>query len=145
MKIGRVICLAAFLVALPIVGCTQTSTSDDSMAPAPAPAPAQKSSKLDSQLLALHAEFEVYIESGASPDTFDSVQRALSFKDGAVLIDAIASNDVSVLRDELESAGATVLASAGLTVSCYFPVEGLSRLETLPGLRHARASVAITR
>ncbi len=66
----------------------------------------------------------------------------LQTQDGRVVIDAIAAGDVPALATDLDSLGATDLASAGGLVSARIPIEkipDLARLETLRGVQPARA------
>ena len=78
-------------------------------------------------------------EENAAPE---GIPDAMQVRNGRVVVDAIAANDVAALRADLESLGMTGAASAGQIVSGSFPIAripDLARLETLQGVRPALA------
>lgn len=105
-------------------------------------------SKLGPVLLALYREYREYMlgaeqESGAS-ERFQSKDTSIRVEHGTVAIDAVATDDASLLRADLERLGMEGPSLFGRMVSGLFPVARLEDLSGLPSLRFAYPSLSYT-
>jgi hypothetical protein len=83
------------------------------------------------------AEYETHLRTGARPSTFQSPNFLLQIADGQIVIDAVASGDVNVLRSDLESLGLRNTASVGVVVSGFLPIQAINEAAQLSSLKFA--------
>ena len=100
--------------------------------------------KLPHSLVALHQQFTTQItQSGAAP--FSSKDPLVRMVEDRVVVDAVASDDVNVLKSELEALGMQQAVAFGRVVSGQLPVSALPAAAGLASLRFARPAAAMTR
>lgn len=97
--------------------------------------------KVASELISLHDEYSNYLASGKR-GVFKPTNLLVRVIDDRVVIDAVASGDANVLKADLESLGMREGVAFGRIVSGQLPILAIPRLEELPSLNFARASVA---
>ena len=99
------------------------------------------SSKISPELLALYQEYSLKGDSkGDEPLSTKGV--LVRIIDGYVLIDAVASGDVSTLKADLVALGLRAGVSFERVVSGKLPIASIPSLRDLSSLRFARASAA---
>lgn len=102
-----------------------------------------RSSKIAPELLKLHQEYSSHL-AAASSEPFRPANPLLQIVDGRVIVDAVASGDVSVLQKDLVGLGMQQAVSFGRIVSGQLPISSIPALENLSSLNFARAAAAIT-
>ena len=88
--------------------------------------------------------YETYRAAQTTGSPFVSTDPLVRVADGRVVIDAVASEDVEVLKKDLVALGLEHPASAGRIVSGYLPVSAIPAMAALPSLRFARAAMSAT-
>jgi len=97
--------------------------------------------KLAPELQSLYEAYRAAVTTGTP---FVSANPLVRVADGRVVIDATASGDVEVLKNDLVALGLEHAASAGRLVSGQFPVSAIPAMAALPSLRFARAAMSAT-
>jgi subtilisin family serine protease len=101
--------------------------------------------KLGSELAELNYEYLSYLESIERPKKeFSPSNKQLRVTDEMVLIDAVASGDVGVLKSDLEQLGMQNVGVFGRVVSGQLPIIAINNLADLDSLQFARPSLFTT-
>jgi hypothetical protein len=104
--------------------------------------------KVGADLLALHAEYQVYLKQtsaqGAAAPVFRSRNTIAPIAGGSVVIDTAASGDPEVLAADLRALGANKVTAFGHTVSARLPITAMPALQDLASLQFARPAYAMT-
>jgi len=98
-------------------------------------------SKVTNELAALYEEYSAYVASGRGGG-FKPNDPPVRVIDDRVVIDAVASSDVNVLKSDLMSLGMQEAVAFGRIVSGQLPIFAIPALATLPSLNFARAASA---
>ena len=99
------------------------------------------SAKLSPELKNLHDNFTAKAKNKIKPPApADAMQAFMQIKDGKVLVDFTAKNDVNAAKNELQKIGVTVTASFGRVISGWVPIGLLPQLESVGSIRFAMAS-----
>ncbi|MCA1850919.1 MAG: hypothetical protein LC647_00565 [Beggiatoa sp.] len=97
--------------------------------------------KVGADLLALHAEYQVYLKrtsaQGAAAPVFRSRNTIAPIAGGSVVIDTAASGDPEALSADLRALGAENVAVFGRVVSARLPITAIPALEDLSSLQSA--------
>jgi hypothetical protein len=101
-----------------------------------------RASKLGPELVSLYDEYSSYLASRKS-GTFRSADPLVRVIDDRVMIDAVASGDVNVLKAELESLGMRQAVAYGRIVSGQLPISAVPAIAALPSLNFARAALVL--
>ena len=101
--------------------------------------------KLGAELAELNYEYLSYLERVEEPKKeFSPRNKQLRVTDDTVLIDAVASGDVGVLKSALEKLGMKNVGVFGRVVSGRFPIIAIHDLAELDSLQFARPSLFTT-
>jgi hypothetical protein len=95
-------------------------------------------SKVGAELRALHEMYQAAHESGRPlilPD------RTIPIVEDRVIVDAVASGDVNVLKSSLVALGMRRAVTAGRIVSGQLPIAAIPAMAALPSLAFARAAI----
>jgi hypothetical protein len=117
-----------------ICGCTRAG-SHTLMSTSETPA------KISPELVALYDEYSSQPESKRK-EPFSSNGVLVRITDGHVLVDAVASGDVNVLKADLVALGLRDGVSFGRVVSGQLPISSIPSLSELASLGLARAAAA---
>ena len=112
----------------------QTQTVEDKAA---------QMSKVAPELIALYDEYSSYLASH-STRPFKPADPLVRVIDSRVIVDAVASGDVNVLKLNLVSLGMQEAVAFGRMVSGQLPISAIPAMAALPSLNFARAASAIT-
>jgi hypothetical protein len=99
-------------------------------------------SKLGPELVSLYDEYSSYLASRKG-GTFRSADPLVRVIDDSVVIDAVASGDVNVLKADLESLGMQQAVAHGRIVSGQLPISAIPAMAVLPSLNFARGALAL--
>ena len=99
--------------------------------------------KLAPELTALYDEYSRYLASHAG-GVFRSDDPTVRMIDDLVVIDAVASADVDVLKSNLVSLGGKDAVAFGRIVSGQLPISAIPAMAALPSLQFARAAAGLT-
>jgi hypothetical protein len=99
--------------------------------------------KVDHALAVLYGEQELYLVLGGGA-AFTPSNPLLRVSAGRVLIDAVASGDVSALQVDLEAFGMQGAVAFGRIVSGYLPIDAIEGMAALASLQFARAAYSTT-
>ena len=114
----------------------QTQTVEDKAA---------QMSKVAPELIALYDEYSSYLTSTShSARPFKSADPLVRVIDSRVIVDAVASGDVNVLRLDLASLGMQEAVAFGRMVSGQLPISAIPAMAALPSLNFARAAAWIS-
>jgi len=102
----------------------------------------ERRSKVAPELAALHDEYSSYLASHRA-GVFRSVDPLVRVIDDRVLVDAVASDDVNVLKADLVSLGMQQAVAFGRIVSGQLPISAIPAMAALPSLNFARAASAM--
>ena len=100
-------------------------------------------SKVALELTALYDEYSSYLASHKA-GAFRSADPMVRVVDARVVIDAVASGDVSVLKFDLVSLGMQQAVAFGRIVSGELPISAIPAMAALPSLNFARAATGLT-
>jgi subtilisin family serine protease len=101
--------------------------------------------KLGLELTELHDEYLSYLENVEKPERgFSSRNKQLRVTDDTVVIDAVASGDVDILKSELEGLGMQNIGVFGRVVSGQLPIIAIGDMAELDDLKFARPSLFTT-
>ena len=98
--------------------------------------------KVAQELATLYDEYSSYMASRRA-GVFQPSGRLVRVIDDRVVIDAVASGDVNLLKSDLESLGIRQAVAFGRVVSGQLPITAISAMEALPSLNFARAASAL--
>jgi len=105
----------------------------------PAQEKRDRTSKVSPELINLYEEYSSYLAS--SPRGVFKTQNALvRLIEDRVVVDAVASEDVTILTRDLKSLGMKNSVAFGRTVSGQLPISAIPAMETLPSLNFVRAA-----
>jgi len=100
------------------------------------------SAKVGQTLSNLHNEYRAFQErtanTHAKPETFQPRTEMVQVRGNYVAIYAVASDDPSALRADLEKLGMKDVTVSGRVVSGWLPIPAIGQLETVPGLQFVR-------
>ncbi len=116
------------------------------LAGVPAPAQTDKNgpmAKLTYSLVKLHNQYVTYLAQRSAAQ-FSSGDSLITLVDDRVVVDAVASEDVNVLKADLESLGMQQAVAFGRIVSGRLPVSALRAAAGLASLVFAQPAVAMT-
>jgi hypothetical protein len=102
---------------------------------------AGRMSKVAPELAALYDEYSAYLASSRA-GVFKSKNPLVRVVDDHVVIDAVASGDVEVLKSDLLSLGMREASAFGRIVSGQLPISAIPAMAALPSLQFARAASA---
>lgn len=91
------------------------------------------------ELTTLYDEYSSYMASHRA-GLFQPSSRLVRVIDDRVVIDAVASGDVNVLKSDLESLGMQQAVAFGRIVSGQLPITAIPAMGALPSLNFARAA-----
>jgi hypothetical protein len=120
---------AASLVSSPSCTLTSAQTVGDKV---------ETISKVSQELIVLYDEYSAYLASGKA-GVFRPSDPQLRIIDNRVVVDAVASGDVEVLKSDLISLGMQRAVAFGRTVSGELPIPAIRAMAALPSLNFARA------
>jgi hypothetical protein len=100
---------------------------------------AEKMSKVGQELITLYHEYSSYLTSH-SAKPFQPANPLVRVIDGRVVVDAIASGEVNVLKSDLVSLRMQRAVAFGRIVSGELPISAIPALAALPSLNFARAA-----
>src|SRR5712691_6364099 len=107
------------------------------------PSQGESMAKVGHDLTVLYNEHESSLAQGGG-GVFTSSNLLMPVSDGRVVIDAVASGDVSALQADLEALGMQGAVAAGRIVSGQFPILAIDALAALASLQFARPAYAAT-
>jgi hypothetical protein len=93
----------------------------------------------------LQALYEAYRTAGEQGRPLVVPTPLLQIVEDRVIVDAVASGDVGVLKERLVALGMRRAATAGRIVSGELPIRQIAAMAALPELRFARAAMSTTR
>jgi hypothetical protein len=99
-------------------------------------------SKVGPELAALYDEYSAALASDKAAG-FRSANPLVRVIGDRVVIDAVASDDVNVLKADLSSLGMQQAVAFGRIVSGQLPIAAIPALAALPSLNFARAATAL--
>ena len=99
-------------------------------------------SKVAPELAALYDEYSSYAASHKA-GVFRSANPLVRVIDDRVVIDAVASGDVNLLKTDLVSLGMQKAVAFGRIVSGEIPISAIPAMAALPSLNFARAASAL--
>jgi hypothetical protein len=99
--------------------------------------------KVGHDLAVLYDEYKSYLAQGGG-GVFTPSNPLMRVPDGRVVIDAVASGDVSALQADLEALGMQGAVAAGRIVSGQLPIRAIDALAALASLQFARPAYAVT-
>jgi hypothetical protein len=97
--------------------------------------------KVGPELQALYEAYRTAREQGRPSVASNPL---LQIVDDRVIVDAVASGDVSDLKEKLVALGMRRAATAGRIISGELPISAIAVMSALPELRFARAAMAMT-
>src|SRR5262249_28236709 len=100
--------------------------------------------KLAQDLTALYDEYSAYLASG-NAGSFRSADPLVRVVGNRVVVDAVASAEVDVLKSDLISLGMEDAVVFGHIVSGQLPISAIPAAAALPSLQFARAASGSTR
>jgi hypothetical protein len=100
-------------------------------------------SKVAQELIALYDEYFSYLASH-SARPFQPADPLVRVIDNRVVVDAVASGDVNVLKSDLVSLGMQQAVAFGRIVSGELPISAIPAIAALPSLNFARAASGLT-
>ena len=100
---------------------------------------AETMSKVAPELIALYDEYFSYLASH-SARAFQPADPLLRVIDNRVVVDAVASGNVNVLKSDLLSLGMQQVVAFGRIVSGQLPISAIPAMAALPSLNFARAA-----
>jgi hypothetical protein len=103
---------------------------------------AGRMSKVAPELVALYDEYSSYLASHKA-GAFRSADPLVRVTDDRVVVDAVASGDVNVLKADLVSLGTQQAVGFGRIVSGQLPISAIPAIAALPSLNFARAASAL--
>jgi hypothetical protein len=103
---------------------------------------AGRMSKVAPELVALYDEYSSYLASHKA-GAFRSADPLVRVIDDRVVVDAVASGDVNVLKADLVSLGTQQAVGFGRIVSGQLPISAIPAIAALPSLNFARAASAL--
>jgi hypothetical protein len=98
-------------------------------------------SKIGPELISLYEQYSAYVASH-NAGTFRSADPLVRVVDDRVVIDAVAADDVNVLRADLVALGMQQAVAFGRVVSGQLPISAIPAMANLPSLNFARAAAA---
>jgi hypothetical protein len=98
--------------------------------------------KVGPELQALYEAYRTAREQGRPSVASNPL---LQIVDDRVIVDAVASGDVSDLKEKLVALGMRSATTAGRIVSGELPIRQIAAMVALPELRFARAAMSTTR
>jgi hypothetical protein len=104
---------------------------------------AETMSKVAQELIALYDEYSSYLASRRAR-AFQAADPLVRVIDNRVVVDAVASGDVDVLKSDLVSLGMQRAVAFGRIVSGQLPISAIPAMAALPSLKFARAASGIT-
>jgi hypothetical protein len=122
---------AFLLTSLTLVSSAGVATADDAAL-----------AKIGPELRALYEAYRMAQEQGRPLQVTDPTIRVVEDR---VIVDAVASGDVGMLRNTLLALGMRNAATTGHIVSGEVPISQIAAMAALPELRFARAAMAATR
>ena len=134
---------ALYLVALMAIASALAAVFVTGQVGSAAEANGKPASKVTSDLVALHDEYQAHLQ-GASGGEFKASNASLPVSLSLVTIDAVAAEDTSALRSELEALGIQSAASFGALVSGLLPIGAIPQMAALDSLKFARPAYAMT-
>jgi hypothetical protein len=102
---------------------------------------AERMSKVAPELIALHDEYSAYLASH-SARAFQPADPLVRVIENRVVVDAVASGDVNLLKSDLISLGMQQAVAYGRIVSGQLPISAIPAMAALPSLNFARAAAA---
>jgi hypothetical protein len=102
----------------------------------------ERRSRVSTELTSLYHEYSTYVRSRQA-GSFKSSSPIVQVVDDRVLVDAVASGDVNVLKSDLESLGMQHAVAYGRIVSGQLPILAIPQLEMLRSLNSAKAASAV--
>jgi hypothetical protein len=117
------------------IGCASTSAPTNQAKP-------RALSKVGPELAALYDEYSAALAAEKAAG-FRSANPLVRVIEDRVVIDAVASDDVNVLKADLESLGMQQAVAFGRIVSGQLPIPAIPAMSGLPSLDFARASSAM--
>ena len=115
--------------------CTPTSAQNTGVK-------AGEMSKVATEFAALYDEYSSYLASHKA-GVFRSADPLVRVIDDRVVVDAVASGDVNVLKSDLVSLGIQQAVAFGRIVSGQLPISAIPAMAALPSLNFARAASAM--
>ena len=82
-------------------------------------------------------EYRVFQKDAQKDALFESSEPGIRIVSDRLIIDAIASGDADVLRQDLAALGARNVSVFGAYVSCQLPIEAIEKLASLESLKFA--------
>ena len=104
----------------------------------------ERMSKISPELIALYDQYSAYVASHRA-GAFRPADPFVRVIDDRVVIDAVASGDVEVLKSDLVSIGMRNAVVFGRIVSGELPISAIPTLSALPSLQFARAATVSAR
>jgi hypothetical protein len=104
--------------------------------------PTRSQGKVGGELISLHAEYQMYLQSGGG--TFRPTTLMVRVVGERVIVDAVASGNPQTLRRDLEALGLRNAAVAGRLVSGQLPIAAIPNLNGVRSLQWIRAAYAMT-
>ena len=104
---------------------------------------AERMSKVAQELIALYDEYSSYLASH-NARAFQPADPLVRVIDDRVVVDAVASGDVNVLKADLVSLGMQQAVAFGRIVSGQLPISAIPAMAALPSLNFARAASGVT-
>src|SRR5262249_46124584 len=104
---------------------------------------AEGMSKRAPELIALYDEYSFYLASRRAR-RFNSADPLVRVIDSRVVVDAVASGDVDVVKSDLVSLGMQEAVAFGRIVSGQLPISAIPALAALTSLQFARAAYTST-
>jgi hypothetical protein len=101
-------------------------------------------SKVAPELIALHDEYSSYLAS-RSARPFQPADPLVRVIENRVVVDAVASGDVNLLKSDLISLGMQQAVAYGRIVSGQLPISAIPAVAALTSLQFARAAYASVR
>lgn len=126
---------AALLVSSASCALTRAQTVGDK---------AERMSKVAPELIALHDEYSSYLAS-RSARPFQPADPLVRVIENRVVVDAVASGDVNLLKSDLISLGMQQAVAYGRIVSGQLPISAIPAVVALTSLQFARAAYASVR
>jgi len=107
------------------------------------PSQGESMAKVGHDLTVLYNEHESYLAQGGG-GVFTSSNSLMPVSAGEVVIDAVASGDVSALQADLEALGMQGAVAFGRIVSGQLPIAAIEGMAALASLQFARPAYATT-
>ena len=123
-----------FIAALAwLASCASAQTMGDK---------AERMSKVAPELTSLYDEYSSYLASH-SAKPFQPANPLVRVIDSRVVVDAVASGEVNVLKADLVSLGMQRAVAFGRIVSGELPISAIPAMAALPSLNFARAAFGL--